>query len=149
MESCTLFQLGRGVKGELQNADTLKLQVAPGIGFSGFGDIWTRAAISISGFVADPGFAPVGSPAGVLSSGYSAGVLTVGLDWNGGTPRDFTLSNLEASVGQTLTVSLDAATAPQFAITHLDYAVVPEPGSLALLAIGGAATLLAARRARR
>jgi hypothetical protein len=137
---------GVEANGAFQNADTLKLQLAPGVGFTGFGDIWTRAVISISGFVSDPGLTPVGSPAGILSSGYSAGVLTLSLDWNGGTPRDFTLSNPSASAGQTLFASLDYATAPQWAVTHLDYSAVPEPGSAALLALGGFMAALAARR---
>jgi hypothetical protein len=140
---------GVEANGALDNTDTMKLQFAPGVGFTGFGDIWTRAVISISGFVSDPGLTPVGSPAGILSSGYGAGVLTLSLDWNGGTPRDFALSDPGASAGQSLTVSMDYATAPQLAITHLDYAVVPEPGSAALLALGGVTALLAARRLRR
>lgn len=118
---------GVEANGALDNADTMKLQFAPGVGFAGFGDIWTRAVITITGFVSDPGLSPVGSPAGILSSGYSAGVLTLSLDWNGGTPRDFVLLDPGASAGQTLTLSMDYATAPQWAITHLDYNVVPEP----------------------
>jgi hypothetical protein len=140
---------GVEASGALDNTDTMKLQFGPGVGFTGFGDIWTRAVITISGFVSNPGLTPVGSPAGILSSGYSAGVLTLSLDWNGGTPRDFTLSDPGASAGQTLALSLDYATAPQWAITHLDYTVVPEPGSVALLALGGVTALLAARRFRR
>ncbi len=139
---------GVEANGALMNADTMKLFMAPGVGFTGFGDIWTRAVISISGFSADPGFAPVGSPAGINSSSYAAGVLTVDLAWNGGTARDYTLSNPAASAGQVLTIALDAATAPQWAVTHLDYAVVPEPGTLSLLALGGLAAALASRRAR-
>jgi hypothetical protein len=140
---------GVEANGALDNTDTMKLQFAPGVGFSGFGDIWTRAVITISGFVSDPGLTPVGSPAGILSSGYSAGVLTLSLNWNGGTPRDFALSAPGASAGQTLTVSMDYATTPQWAITHLDYAAVPEPGTVALVALGGVTALLAARRFRR
>lgn len=139
-----------GVGGDqaLSGAETLTLQLDPSVGLSGFGDIYTRAIITISGFASDPGFAPVGSPAGVLGSSYSAGTLTVNLDWNGGTARDFTLSDLSASAGQTLFINLDSATAPQWAISHLDYAVatVPEPASLTLVLLGGA--FLAAHRQR-
>jgi hypothetical protein len=138
---------GVEANGALNNTDTLKLQFAPGVGLTGFGDIWTRAVISISGFVSDPGLTPVGSPAGVLSSGYSAGVLTLSLDWNGGTPRSFALSDAGASAGQTLTASMDYATAPQWAVTHLDYNAVPEPSSLALGSLGLLA-LVARRRFR-
>jgi hypothetical protein len=139
-----------GVEGgsSLNTAETLKLELAPDVGLSGFGDIWTRAVITISGFTSDPGFTPVGSPAGLLGSSYDGGTLTVNLDWNGGTARDYILSDLGASAGQTLLLSLDAATSPQWAVSHLDYAAVPEPAAVALVLLG-ATMLVAMRRIRR
>jgi len=143
----TWFGVGAG--SALSGAETLTLQLDPTVGLSGFGDIWTRAEITISGFTSDPGFAPVGSPSGQLGASYSAGTLTVNLDWAGGELRDYTLSNLGASAGQTLFISLDAGTGPQWAITHLDYGVVavPEPGAASVLLLGATA-LFAAKRIR-
>jgi hypothetical protein len=121
----------------LSGTETMTLQLAPGYGLIGFGDIYTRAVITISGFVSDPGL-DVGSNPGVLGSSYSAGTLMLDLNWNGGGARDFILADVSASAGQLLTISLDSITSPQWAITHLDYAVVPEPTamSFALLGLG-------------
>jgi len=137
---------GVGAGDALSGTETMTLQLAPGYGLTGFGDIYTRAVISISGFVSDPGL-NVGANPGVLGSSYSAGTLMLDLNWNGGGARDFILADINASAGQLLTISMDFATAPQWAITHLDYAVVPEPTamSIALLGLG----LLIHRETRR
>ena len=126
---------GVGGNTALDNTETMTLQLAPGVGLTGFGDIWTRAVITIAGFTSDPGL-NIGANPGVLGSSHGAGVLTLNLDWNGGGNRAFTLAGPSASAGQFLRVSLDFATGPQWAVTHLDYAVVPEPSSLALLFLG-------------
>lgn len=141
----TWFGVGAG--SALDGAETMTLQLDPSVGLSGFGDIWTRAEITISGFTSDPGFTPVGSPAGLLDSSYSSGTLIVNLDWIGGTARDYVLSNIGASAGQTLFINLDSATGPQLALTHLDYAALPEPGAASVL-LFGATALFAARRIR-
>ena len=72
------------------------------------------------------------------------------LDWNGGGFRNFTLADQSASAGQLLTVSLDYATAPQWAIANIDYAAVPvpEPTTIAV-GLVGLATLGLVRRFRR
>ena len=141
-----------GVGGDkaLSGTETMKLQLSPGVGLTGFGDIYTRAVISISGFTSDPGL-NIGANAGVAGSSYAAGVQTLNLNWNGGVPRDFTLANPSASAGQLLFISLDFATAPQWAVTHLDYAVVPvpEPSSMALLFVGAGLAWSRARGCRR
>ena len=129
----TWFGVGAG--DALNGTETMTLQLAPGYGLTGFGDIYTRAVITISGFVSDPGL-NVGANPGVLGSSYGAGALTLDLDWNGGGARAFTLADVNASAGQLLTVSLDFATSPQWAISHLDYAVVPEPTALSLALMG-------------
>ena len=137
---------GPGPDQAIGGPDTMKLQLAPGAGLTGFGDIYTRAVITISGFVSDPGL-NIGANPGVLGSSYSSGVLTLNLDWNGGGNRDFTLSDPSASLGQTLTISLDANTGPQWAVSHLDYTtVVPEPTSLALAMLGGLSAVVLKRR---
>jgi hypothetical protein len=139
---------GVGGDAALNGTETMKLQLSPGVGLTGIGDIWTRAVISISGFTSDPGL-NIGSNPGVLGSSYSAGLLTLNLDWNGSGARDFTFADPSASAGQTLSVSLDFATAPQWAVTHLDYAVVPEPSSFALLFLGAGLLWSRARVCRR
>jgi hypothetical protein len=126
----------------------MKLQFAPGVGLTGFGSIWTRAVITITGFLSDPGL-NVGSDPFVNSYGYNSGALTLDLAWDNGTEYDFSLSNPSASAGQSLTISLDYATAPQWAITKLDYAPVPEPSVAALGLLGGLAALGLTRRFRR
>jgi len=131
----------------MNGTDTMTMQFAPGVGLSGFGAIWTRAVISISGFTSDPEL-NVGSDPNVISSGYSGGVLTLSLNWDSGTPYSFTLANPGASAGQLLTASLDYATAPQWAITEISYAPVPEPSTTAMSLLGLAALGLA-RRFRR
>jgi hypothetical protein len=137
-----------GPNDALDGTETIKLQFASGAGLAGFGDIWTRAVISISGFVSDPGL-NIGSNPGVNSFSYSSGVLTLDLGWNGGGARDFTLADPSASAGQLLTVNLDYATSPQWAITHLDYAPVPEPSIAAVLLLGGGMIWARARGCRR
>ena len=139
---------GVGGNTALDNTETMKLQLAPGVGLTGIGDIWTRAVITISGFTSDPGL-NIGANPGVLGSSYAAGVQTLNLDWNGGGNRDFTFANPSASAGQVLSVSLDFATAPQWAVTHLDYSVVPEPSSLALLFLGAGFAWSRVRSSRR
>jgi hypothetical protein len=139
---------GVGGDAALSGAETMKWQLSPGVGLTGFGDIWTRAVITISGFTSDPGL-NIGANPGVLGSSYAAGVQTLNLDWNGGGARDFTFADPSASAGQLLSVSLDFATGPQWAITHLDYAVVPEPSSIALLFLGAGMVWSRARSCRR
>lgn len=129
----TWFGVGSG--SALSGTETMTLQLAPGYGLTGFGDIYTRAVITISGFVSDPGL-NVGANPGVLGSSYSAGTLMLDLNWNGGGARDFILADVSASAGQLLTISLDFATAPQWAITHLDYAQVPEPTAMSIALLG-------------
>ncbi len=138
-----------GVAGSdrMDSTETMTLQLAPGYGLTGFGDIWSRAVVSISGFTSDPGL-NIGASAGVNSFGYSAGVLTLDLAWNGGGTRDFILTDVNASAGQLLTVSLDFATAPQLSFTHIDYAAVPEPTTMSL-AVMGLSLLLVRRGTRR
>lgn len=139
---------GIGASGALQNTNTMTLQLAPNVGLSGFGRIWTRAVVSISGFTADPGFSVVGTDPSLNSSSYANGILSVDLGWDSGTSYNYSLSNLGASAGQTLTISLDSATGPQFSITQLDYAPVPEPSSLTLGALGGLLLFFSGRRKR-
>lgn len=141
----TWFGVGAG--SALDGAETMTLQLDPSVGLSGFGDIYTRAEITISGFTSDPGFTPVGSPSGLLDSSYDSGTLIVNLDWIGGGTRDYVLSNVGASAGQTLFINLDSATSPQLALTHLDYSALPEPGATSVL-LFGATALFAVRRIR-
>lgn len=140
---------GTGSNQSLDGTETMTMQFAPGVGLSGFGDIYTRAVITISGFLSDPRL-NVGSNPGVLANSYSSGTLTLNLDWNGGGFRNFTLADQSASAGQLLTVSLDYATAPQWAIANIDYAAVPvpEPTTIAV-GLVGLATLGLVRRFRR
>ena len=139
---------GVGGNTALDNTETMTLQLAPGVGLTGMGDIWTRAVITISGFTSNPGL-NIGANPGVLGSSYAAGVQTLNLDWNGGGNRAFTFADPSASAGQLLYVSLDFATVPQWAVTHLDYAVVPEPSSLALLFLGAGFVCSRVRSCRR
>jgi hypothetical protein len=140
--------IGVGNASALSGTDTMQLQFAPGVGLTGFGTVWTRAVITVSGFVSDPGL-NVGSDPNVISKSYSSGIMTLDLNWDGGTIYDFTLSNPDASAGQLLTISLDYATSPQVAFSELDYGPVPEPSVAALGLLGGLAAFASARRFRR
>ena len=139
--------IGTGNAGAMSGHQTMTLQFAPGVGLTGFGTIWTRADITISGFVSDPGL-NVGSDPNVISDSYNSGVLTLNLNWDAGTIYHFSLSDPNASAGQLLNISLDYATGPQVAFSELDYALVPEPSVAALGLLGGLAAFASARRFR-
>jgi hypothetical protein len=90
----------------------------------------------------------VGSNPGIIANSYSGGVVTLNLNWNAGSIRNYTFDNPVASAGQLLNISLDYATTPQIAFTELDYAAVPEPSVAALGLLGGLAAFASARRFR-
>jgi hypothetical protein len=139
--------IGTGNHGALSGTQTMTVQLAPGVEWTGFGDTWTRAVVTIAGFTADPGL-NVGSNPGIISDSYSGGVVTLNLNWNGGSIRNYTFDNPVASEGQLLNISLDYATGPQIAFTEFDYALVPEPSVAALGLLGGLAAFASVRRFR-
>lgn len=139
--------IGTGNGGAMSGTQTMTVQLAPGVEWTGFGDIWTRAVVTISGFTSDPGL-NVGSNPGIIANSYSGGVVTLNLNWNAGSIRNYTFDNPVASAGQLLNISLDYATTPQIAFTELDYAPVPEPSVAALGLLSGLAAFASARRFR-
>jgi hypothetical protein len=117
---------------------------------------WTRAdgggAIRISGFSSNPGAAVTKDPgANDISASYDNddNELSIVHPWQGPNVSIVSLSNLSASKGQTLDLSVDQTDlepnqgGPQAAVLGIDYAV-PEPASLAMLGFGG--TLVLGRR---
>lgn len=127
--------------------EALDIELAATVSLSGISFRWTRAAgaspdgVVISGFLADPG-ASTSSGVGIT---YSAGSLFLNYAWDAGTIRSFTFSNLAASQGETLRVTVtDVDNAgPQATINTITY--VPEP-SVAILGALGALGLLRRRR---
>jgi hypothetical protein len=139
--------IGTGNHSAMSGTQTMTVQLAPGIDWTGFGDTWTRAFVTISGFTSDPGL-NVGANPAIISNSYSDGVVSLNLNWNSGGIRHYTFDNPAASAGQLLTISLDYATGPQVAFTEFDYAPVPEPSVAALGLLGGLAAFASARRFR-
>jgi len=143
------------------NEETLEIIFSATAGLTGIEWDFARAdgpgandGVFISGFTADPGATLGGSAAALAnnSTSYDAGTGTLEIDISGiafGGSVDFvTFSNAAASAGQTLTVVATDTTqaGAQFPIRSISYEdAVPEPGSLALLALGG---LMIARRRR-
>lgn len=127
--------------------EAIDIDLAGTVSLTGISFRWTRAAgaspdgVVISGFLADPG-ASTTSGVGIT---YSAGSLFLNYAWDTGAIRSFTFSNLSASLGQTLRVSVNDVdnAGPQATINTITY--VPEP-SAALL--GGLGLLGLLRRQR-
>lgn len=100
--------------------------------------------IRISGFTADPGASLTGPGASGLT--FSGGTVQFQLSSAAFSNSDgvLTLSNPAASAGATLTLTVNDSTqvGGQLAITGISYEnAVPEPTSLALVALGGLAFL--------
>lgn len=138
--------IGTGNAGAMSGTQTMTVQLAPGVEWTGFGDTWTRAVVTIAGFTSDPGL-DLGLNPGIISNSYSNGVVTLNLNWNAGGIRNYTFDNPVASAGQLLNISLDYATTPQIAFTEFDY-MVPEPSVAALGLLGGLAAFGSVRRFR-
>lgn len=138
------------------NADdeTLQLAFSATSGMTGLSWDFARAdgplatdGIRITGFLADPNAILTGPGTSGLT--YAAGTLTFQLSSAAfsGTDGVLTLDGA-ASAGQTLTILVNDSTqaGAQLPITSISYDnEVPEPGSLALIGLGG---LLIARRRR-
>lgn len=112
--------------------------------------------VQFSGFLSDPGAVLSGvAPTAFDSSSvsYSAGVLTIQIGGGDfGDPDAFiTLTNISASFGQTLTMTVADSTQAggQFAITGISVVAVPEPSSIAVMGLIGVATVVARRRITR
>lgn len=115
--------------------------------------------IRISGFLADPGvsYFSEDNPGGTLNNisevesvTYDAlsGTLNIDHAWRGGAVTVFEFSNLAASLGQTLSITVadqDEAN-PQANVRAITYAPVPEPASLTAAAL--VATMIGRRRRR-
>jgi hypothetical protein len=127
--------------------EAIDIELAGTVSLSGISFRWTRAAgtapdgVVISGFLADPG----ASTASGVGISYSSGSLFLNYAWDSGTIRSFEFSNLSASLGQTLRVSVNDvdSAGPQATINTITY--VPEPSAALLGGLG----LLALLRRRR
>jgi hypothetical protein len=127
--------------------EAIDIELAGTVSLTGISLRWTRAAgaapdgVVISGFLADPG----ASTASGVGISYSSGSLFLNYAWDAGAIRSFVFSNLSASLGQTLRVSVNDADnpGPQASINTITY--VPEPSAALLGGLG----LLALLRRRR
>lgn len=136
----------------LGDREAIDLLLDATVGLSQMVVQWTRASgaeptdgVQIAGFLSDPG-ASLSTGTGGVS--YDAGSVYVNLAWTGGTLTTLDLGNLGASAGQTLRITTNDSdeTGPQVAIVSLSYDVIPEPSTLALLAVGTGLAAVARRR---
>ncbi|BCX49700.1 hypothetical protein HAHE_36080 [Haloferula helveola] len=118
------------------DGETLTIGIDLTSRLSGFGVRWTNCTIRISGFLADPQaqVAAIGGSVGSASWDGATNSLSVTAPWDGGTIRNVTFDNPDATLGSTLVVSIpeppNAANA-QATFTHFDYlasgAALPAP----------------------
>lgn len=117
----------------LEPADEwLLLQFAEEGGLAGLDVVWTRAVVTIVGFIADP-------EASTGSYDAATGAWTVSQPWTGGNIVSYDFAHAAASAGQTLTLTaLDPNQAgPQIAVVRVRYqAIDSDPPDAALLADG-------------
>lgn len=138
----------------LTTADQERLRIAfgPTVGLSSMTFAFSRAdgpaatdGIQITGFSSDPGVTVDPSGGVFLDVRWDAVTGSVfaeipGTSFNS-TNRTLLFGNLAASAGVTLSVTANDSneTRAQAAIRSIGYEVIPEPSSLALLALGGLA----------
>lgn len=125
------------------------------VGLSQIAFAWGRAdgpaaddGVVISGFLSDPGAAISGY--GILNNNgitYNAGSLYVSVYAWSGTSTVLDFSNISASMGQTLTLSVNDSDAadPRLSMNSVSYAI-PEPATMGLLAAFGGGILFIRRR---
>lgn len=143
---------GDGDPATTADRESLDVVLAAGVSMTEFGLAWTRAdgpeatdGVAISGFLSNPNAAVDGTAAGDgVSVSYDAGTLYVNHPWRAGAVSTITLNTPTASLGQTLSMSVNDSDqgTPQGVFNSITY--TPEPSTLML---GSLAMLcMAARR---
>lgn len=111
----------------------------PNAGLLQIGARWSRASATISGFLFDPEASVQGDVPASATWDEQTETLTLDMNWTGSDIYLFDFENVEASAGQTLVFDFDQDTFTndagyQFALNTVEYGVIPEPGTYALLA---------------
>jgi hypothetical protein len=109
---------GGANNGTLDTDETVALQFAPGIGLSKLESVYSSGQVSLSGFLADPGFTDLSG--GSFGVAYAAGVLSF-YPMDGGH-HSYYFTNRSASAGQTLRINVDPNY--EFGIAGIGYANV-------------------------
>lgn len=89
--------------GQFPPDETIAFEFAEDAGLGGLDVTWTRAVVTLSGFIADPQ-----GDTGTYNA--QAGTWSVSQPWTGDTRVRYRFSNIQASLGRTITLSaLDSA----------------------------------------
>jgi hypothetical protein len=139
--------------GILGGADQERLQLVldSGYGLSGITWNFSRAdgplatdGVSISGFAFNPGATFSGGISGTPT--FSGGVLNFQISTFNGTVNTITFANPAASYGATLEIIVADSTQSGAQFASRTFTVVPEPSSMALIALGVGAMVAARKR---
>jgi len=99
-------------------AETLDIAPAAGAYLTGFGMVWCRATIIITGFNADPGAT---ISAGTATWNEPAKTLTLDVPWDAGAGRTVTFADASASAGSPLHFAFTGSSGYKVSFTSFSY----------------------------